>query len=81
VKTLHLTALLEAAALAAFLLAAWRLAADIGLAQSFVIREGMFSNWMVWVAAGAGTLYMRFRIEERPQEAAAEPAAIQSAPK
>ena len=41
--------LLMPAALMAYLLGAWRLASDIGMAGEFVIT-GLFSHWQVWIA-------------------------------
>ena len=41
--------LLTPAAVAASVLAIWRIAADMKLAQAFAIREGLFSHWQVWV--------------------------------
>lgn len=34
--------------LAAF--AAWKIAADLGIAHAFPLREGAFANWQVWFA-------------------------------
>ena len=45
--------LLTPASVLAFVLAAWRLAADLGWAGQFAIGKGMFSHWMVWFAIGA----------------------------
>jgi hypothetical protein len=42
-------ALLTPAALAAFALAMWRLAADLGVAGEFAIPEGLLSHWQVWL--------------------------------
>ena len=46
-------ALLTPAGLVAFVLAAWRLAADLNWANSFAIPSGLFSHWQVWLAAAA----------------------------
>src|ERR1035437_186076 len=32
----------------AFAMAAWRIAADLGLPLRFVIANGVFSHWQVW---------------------------------
>lgn len=45
--------LLTPAALMAFALACWRLAADLRFAGSFPITEGLFSHWLVWFAVAA----------------------------
>ena len=47
---LALATLLWPAALAAYVLGFWRLAADLGLAGGFGIAEGVFSHWQVWIA-------------------------------
>jgi hypothetical protein len=44
-------ALMGPAALMAYVLGAWRLASDMGLAGEFVIT-GLFSHWQVWIALG-----------------------------
>jgi len=44
-------ALLSPAALVAFLLAWWRIAADLNWTNSFAIDSGLFSHWQVWMAA------------------------------
>jgi hypothetical protein len=41
--------LLTPAAVLAYVLAAWCLAADLGVAGSFAIR-GVFSHWQLWIA-------------------------------
>jgi hypothetical protein len=48
-------ALLAPAGLIAFVLAIWRLAADLNWANSFAIPSGLFSHWQVWLGA-AGLL-------------------------
>jgi hypothetical protein len=48
-----LASLLTPAALIPFLLALWRLGADLGLAQPFQIAEGPLSSWIVWLLIGA----------------------------
>jgi NADH:ubiquinone oxidoreductase subunit 4 (subunit M) len=47
-------ALLTPASLLAFVLAAWRLGADLGFTGEFVIYQGLFSHWIVWAAVGMG---------------------------
>jgi hypothetical protein len=46
-------ALLSPAALVAFVLAWWRIAADLKWTNSFAIASGLFSHWQVWMAAAA----------------------------
>jgi hypothetical protein len=45
-----LPALLSPVALIALVLGIWRLGADLGWTGDFVISEGFFSHWMVWMA-------------------------------
>ena len=47
-----LEALLSPLALTAYVFAAWRVAADIGWASTFVIHTGLFSHWLVWLTIG-----------------------------
>ena len=47
-------ALLTPASLLAFVLAAWRLGADLGFTGEFAIGQGFFSHWIVWTAIGIG---------------------------
>jgi hypothetical protein len=46
-------ALLTPTSLMAFVLAFWRLAADIGMANETGVR-GLFSHWQVWLVLGVG---------------------------
>jgi hypothetical protein len=39
--------------LAAAILGAWRLAADLNWTGDFVIGSGFFSHWQVWLVAAA----------------------------
>jgi hypothetical protein len=48
---LLLAALLPPSALAAGILAIWRIAADLNLSNSFAISTGIFSHWQVWLGA------------------------------
>ncbi|MEZ5351493.1 MAG: hypothetical protein R2762_02565 [Bryobacteraceae bacterium] len=45
--------LLAPAAVMAFILALWRLAADLSLTSNFAIAEGPLSHWHVWVLLAA----------------------------
>ena len=51
-KNLALAAatLLAPATLLAFVLAFWRMSADIGVTSAFPITEGLLSHWQVWLA-------------------------------
>ncbi|HLI84075.1 MAG TPA: hypothetical protein VKV17_09180 [Bryobacteraceae bacterium] len=46
---LAIAALLSPGALAALVLAIWRLGADLNLTGSFAIPSGLFSHWQVWM--------------------------------
>jgi hypothetical protein len=46
-------ALLTPIGLIAFVLAIWRVAADLNWANSFAIPSGLFSHWQVWLGAAA----------------------------
>jgi len=48
---LVLAALLPPSAMAAAVLALWRVAADLNLTNSFAISSGIFSHWQVWLLA------------------------------
>jgi hypothetical protein len=48
---LLLAALLPPSALAAAVLALWRIAADMNWTNSFAISSGIFSHWQVWLGA------------------------------
>lgn len=50
---LAIAALLTPAALAALVLAIWRIGADLNLTSSFAIASGLFSHWQVWMGAAA----------------------------
>lgn len=50
---LAVSALLSPAAVVALALACWRLGADLNLTGHFVISEGLFSHWQVWLALAA----------------------------
>jgi hypothetical protein len=45
-----LVALLTPAAVTAFVMGMWRVCADLGWAGAFLIADGFFSHWQVWIA-------------------------------
>jgi hypothetical protein len=49
-----LVALLTPAALVARVLGIWRVCADLGWAGPFLIGDGFFSHWQVWIALSIG---------------------------
>jgi hypothetical protein len=46
--------LLTPAAVLASVVAAWRIAADLKVANTFAFTSGPFSHWQVWLGAAAG---------------------------
>ena len=42
-------------ALAAYVLAFWRLGADLSWLDEFFIHQGLFSRWQVWLALAVAT--------------------------
>ena len=49
-----LVALLTPAAVVALVMALWRVGADLGWAGAFLIADGFFSHWQVWIALSIG---------------------------
>lgn len=49
-----LVALLTPAAVVAFVMGIWRICMDLGWASAFLISEGFFSHWQVWIALSVG---------------------------
>ena len=47
---LAIAALVTPATLLAFVLAFWRVSADLGITSAFPITEGLLSHWQVWLA-------------------------------
>lgn len=48
-----LPALLTPAAVLALVLGLWRVSADLGWTEEFLIANGFFSHWQVWLALAA----------------------------
>lgn len=48
---------LTLAAISFFVLAAWRLGGDLGIAGDFAFSSGVLSHWQVWMAAAISTQY------------------------
>jgi hypothetical protein len=46
-----LVALLTPSAVLALVMAIWRVCADLGWAGAFLISDGFFSHWQVWLAS------------------------------
>ena len=49
-----LVALLTPAAVVALVMALWRFCTDLGWAGPFLISDGFFSHWQVWIALSIG---------------------------
>ena len=49
-----LPALLTPAAVLALVLGLWRVSADLGWTGDFLIANGFFSHWQVWIALASG---------------------------
>jgi hypothetical protein len=49
-----LVALLTPSAVVALVMALWRVCADLGWAGTFLIADGFFSHWQVWLALSIG---------------------------
>jgi hypothetical protein len=55
--------LLSPLAVLAALMASWRFGADAGWTDSFVVTDGLFSHWQVWLAAAIGIQWVAIRLE------------------
>jgi hypothetical protein len=53
-QALAFASLLWPAVLMAYVLALWRLGADLGVTGGFAISNGVFSHWQVWLAVAIG---------------------------
>jgi hypothetical protein len=49
-----LPALLSPAAVVALVLGLWRVSADLGWTEEFLISNGFFSHWQVWIGLAIG---------------------------
>ncbi len=49
-----LVALLTPSAVLALAMALWRVGADLGWTDAFLIADGFFSHWQVWIAMSIG---------------------------
>ena len=65
--TAFLAALLSPAALISLVFGIWRLGADLGWTDEFVISNGLFSHWQVWIvlAIALQTLSSAFSLSKR----------------
>ena len=63
-SALVVSALMTPIALMAFALGCWRIAADLKLASSFAISEGVFAHWQVWIAIGIAVQLAAFLLHK-----------------
>ena len=54
--------LLTPVALVAYVLAGWRLGADLNWTGAFFISKGLFSHWQVWLAIAIATQLTASRV-------------------
>ena len=64
-------AFLTPAAVLALVFGLWRLGLDLGWTANFPIARGLFSHWLVWIAAAIG-LRMTSTLLNRPSPAVPE---------
>ena len=66
--------LLTPASMIALVFGIWRVGADLGFTGTFVISDGFFSHWQVWLALAGGLkladswLQLRMRARAKPFE-------------
>ena len=48
--------LLKPASMGAFLLASWRIGADLGWTSEFIVADGILSHWQIWAVLGAAMI-------------------------
>lgn len=65
-------AFLTPAAGLALVFGLWRLGLDLGWTENFPIATGLFSHWLVWIAAAVG-LRMTGSLLNRPASSESEP--------
>ena len=51
---LAVASLLTPGAMLCFVLALWRLLADLNVTTTFIFESGLLSHWQVWMALGVG---------------------------
>jgi hypothetical protein len=66
---------LNPGAMVALVFGLWRLGSDLGFAGPFVVSEGLFSHWLVWIMLSAGlkalaTMATRNALGEKTQQSA-----------
>lgn len=61
--TLMAASLMTPVAVMAWVLAAWRVLADLEIAGAFAISKGFFSHWQVWIAVGIAVQLAAFLLQ------------------
>lgn len=60
-----LSFLINQTALAAFVFAIWRLGVDLGITGQFLISEGLFSHWQVWLVSAVALKMMAISLNRQ----------------
>ena len=63
-----LALLMTPVALTAYVLAAWRLGADMSWFSEFFIQKGLMSRWQVWLALAAAAQMTAHRLNRSAEE-------------
>ena len=58
-------AVLRLAAAVCFVVGIWIIAAGLSWAGSFVVQQGLFSHWQVWIASSVAFLLAAFRLNRQ----------------
>ena len=75
--------LLNPGAMVALVFGIWRLGSDLGFAGPFVVSEGLFSHWLVWIMLSAGlkalaTMATHNALDEKSRQSASETDVVRS---
>ena len=69
------SSLLAMASVSCASLGLWRVGTDLDVAGKFVIEDGLFSHWQVWIGGAIAAQYASWRLSRYAKNAAAEAAA------
>ena len=59
---------LRVAAAVCFAVGVWIIAAGLSWAAAFVVQQGMFSHWQVWIAFGVALQLAAFRLNRQKRQ-------------